>query len=1061
MEHQKGNRFGSELKIILSRSFFWQTLLVLAVFLSSHAATAPLSPDGTALKPHLQLWLSAESLPMKDSSAVYRWSDRSGNHRDAFPTQGMFEGGGTPPIFVKSSANNGRPAVRFEENNGLATSAEMPVEISGDAAYTIVVVANLRRSELPGGSDVIVGFGEPLDASNASPNRPAAALLQIDRTPRGQHRLDHAGGFARDALIARPGSFASFYTMPQVITLTKTPGSMRATSVIYINGEPIDTAAASGTSASPDIHHRKDFSVIMGHAFNVTGSILGDISEVLIYNIALYPEQREGLEAFFGQKYQIEVGPPAPPQELANAKKREHWAYLKANRPPLPKVNEALLKLVRTPIDAFLLEKLQAKGLRYSPEASKEVLARRLALDLTGLPPTTEQLDQFLNDQSEGAYETYVDELMTSPHFGERWGRHWLDLAGYVDVNGNDQNAEQIILGESKWKYRDYVIRAFNADKPFDQFLREQIAGDEMVDWRHAEHFTQETKDLLVATGYLRLAIDDTHEVDLNKVPFRYQVLFDTMQIVGNSLFGETLQCARCHDHKFDPIPQRDYYRMMGLLTPTFNPYNWVQPKDRELPDVSPADQEAIKKHNAEIDAKLRPLQQEVEKMLATATNRFLDSRLKDVRDEERTNTVAAFKTAPEKRSDLQKNLLKKQEIGGPIAKDALVALLASEERAELKSVETRIADLNKKRERWDTIRAFFESGVPPRDFIFVRGDFERRSQRIEPGFPVVLCDSVEESRLPAEFSGQTSGRRLAFAKWLTKPDGHAAALTSRVIMNRFWQQLFGEGIVSTPDNFGFNGARPTHPELLEWLVAEFIDSGWHIKPIVKMMVMSRAYRQASTIARNSADPNPASIDPENKLLWRMRLRRLESEVIRDSMLAVSAKLDAQMFGPAVPLQTLPDGSVALVPDDKLATPSSKYRRTIYLMSRRNFHLPLLGSFDQPILNGSCARRMSSSVVLQPLSMLNDEFVIDQASFLADRLRKLSPDREEDQIKQAFRLVFSRAPATEEIAWSQSFISDQTANLGSGGCEPAKARNLAFVNFCQMLLNTSEFLYVQ
>jgi hypothetical protein len=1038
------------------------SLLLFFSTVYSQEAPPQLTPDAPSLKAHLQLWLSADSLPLKDSTPLYRWADRSGNHRDAFPTQGMFEGGGTPPVYVKAGNVNGRPAIRFEENNGLGTSAELPVEINGDAAFTIVIVANLRRSELPGGSDVIVGFGEPLDSSNAAPGKPAAALLQIDRTPRGQHRLDLAGGFARDALIGRPGSFASFYTMPQIITLTKTPGSMRDTSSIFINGEAIDTAPASGTTAAPDIKHRRDFSVIIGHAFNVTGSILGDISEILIYNTALYPEQRRELESFLSQKYQIEIGPPLPSQELASTQKRAHWAYAKAKRPALPEINNAdLKKLVRTPIDAFLLQKLESKGLRYSPEASPEILARRLALDLTGLPPTTEQLNQFLSDQSEGGYEAYVDELIASPHFGERWGRHWLDLAGYVDVNGNDQNAEQIILGESKWKYRDYVIRAFNSDKPFDQFLREQIAGDELVDWRHAAHLTPEMKDLLIATGYLRLAIDDTHEVDLNKVPFRYQVLFDTMQIVGNSLLGATVQCARCHDHKFDPIPQRDYYRMMALLTPTFNPYNWLQPKDRELPDVSPADQEAIKKHNAELDARLKPIREELDQLLAGVTNRYLDSKLKDLSEAERTNAIAAFKLPPEKRSDQQKALLRKHDLAASVSKQSLSTFFSSEEQAESKSLEKQIANLNKQHQHWDTIRAFFESGVPPRDFVFVRGDYERRSQRIEPGFPTVLCDSVEQSRVPAELNNQTSGRRLAFAKWLTNPNGRAAALTSRVIVNRFWQQLFGEGIVATPDNFGLNGARPTHPELLEWLVAEFIDSGWRVKPLIKMMVMSEAYRQSSTITQTSGQSSAASLDPEDKLLWRMRLRRLESEVIRDSILSVSGKLDPQMFGPAVPLQTLPDGSVALVPDDKLPTPSSKYRRTLYLMSRRNFHLPLLGSFDQPILNGSCARRMSSSVVLQPLTMLNDEFVIDQAGVLAQRLEHLCPQNEQDQIKQAFRLVFSRVPADEEVAWSKSFISDQAANLGVSANGPAKARQLAFANFCQMLLNTSEFLYVQ
>jgi hypothetical protein len=1000
--------------------------------------------------------LLAEALPLKDGAQVYRWADQSGHQRDAAPNAGAHEGTGTPPTFKKSSSVAGRPAVHFEAGNGLATPGDRPLPINGDAAYSMVIVANLKRNDAGSSSDVLVGFGEPLDPANALPGRPSAALLQIDRGPEGRHRLDHAGGFSRDALIGRPSSFASFYEFPVIITLVKEPGPMRTTSHLFVNGDVIDTVAPAGTDAAPDLRQRRDFSVIFGHAFQQTGSIMGDIAELLIFSQALDSERRFRLEQHVAAKYNIRLDSPADPSRKPkwSDKAQAHWAYPKRRRPPVPSPNRK--DLVRAPLDSFVLLELEAKGLTYSPPAETRTLLRRAYLDLLGFPPGPDEISAFESDHSSDPFANLIDRLLHSPHFGERWARHWLDLAGYVDVNGNDQNAEQIILGQSKWKYRDYVIRAFNEDKPFDQFLREQIAGDELVDWRHATTYTPEIREKLIATGYLRTAIDDTHEVDLNKVPFRYQVLFDSVQIVGSSLFGLTLQCARCHDHKFDPISQRDYFQFMALFTPTFNPHNWLQPKDRELPDVSASERAAIQAHNAALDAKIKPLAEKLAVLEVTLTNRVLAARFHDLPENARHELIAAFHLPPEKRTDKQKALLQQHQSRLALEASQITNKGSRAEKAEREKLTSEIAALSSKKKSWDTIRAFFESSAPPRNYVFVRGDHERRGERVPPGFLSVLLDA-DEGKF-AEENAESSGRRKALALWLTNPDSRGAALTARVIVNRFWQQLFGEGLVRTADNFGVKGMPPSHPALLEWLAAEFIESGWKVKPLLRQMLLSRAYRQSSTVLPQDQTHRLAlSVDPEDRLLWRMPLRRVESEVIRDSMLKVSGKLNPRMFGPAVPLITLPDGSITLPPDDQLPEPSAKYRRTIYLMSRRNFHLPILGSFDQPIINTSCARRMSSSVVLQPLSMLNDPFVREQSEAMAEHVTALCGSDRRAEIESAFTLALARSPSNDEMAWSRAFLQDQQHNLASG----ANSERQALVSLCQMLFNTSEFLYIQ
>jgi hypothetical protein len=559
-------------------------------------------------------------------------------------------------------------------------------------------------------------------------------------------------------------------------------------------------------------------------------------------------------------------------------------------------------------------------------------LIRRATLDLLGLPPSPEEVDTFVNDTHVDAYERLIDRLLASPHFGARAGRHWLDGAGYVDVTGGDNDAATVKLGENKWRYRDYVIRAFNDDVPFARFLTEQIAGDELADWRSMKTFDDRTRQLLIATGFLRTAGDDTDENELNTLDIRHSILQRTGEVLANNLLGLTLNCAKCHDHKYEPITQRDYYQLLGLLQPAFNPANWLQPKQRLVKDAA-----------------------------------------------------------------------------------------------------------------WGNLQVVCDAGPPTPTYLLKRGNHDRPGPEVAPGFLSVLCASEAASVLgPTKAEGKTSGRRVALARWLTDFQSPAGGLVLRVRVNRIWSHLFGKGLVETCDNLGVTGAKPTHPELLEWLAAEFAANDGRLKPLLKTLMMSTVYRQMSA----DSSPEAARIDPDNRLLWRQRLRRLESEVVRDAILAVSGQLDRSAGGAPVPVETRPDGSFVVREKDQ-PTPTSKWRRSVYLLARRNYHPTLLGVFDQPNLTTNCACRTPSAVVLQSLTMLNDGFVLEQADYLAQRVARCA-STPQGQIDAAFRIVLSRPPRPRESEWCADLLRRHAQRY------PAQQ---ALAHLCHTLLNTSEFLY--
>jgi hypothetical protein len=747
------------------------------------------------------------------------------------------------------------------------------------------------------------------------------------------------------------------------------------------------------------------------------------------------------------------------------AEDRQFWSFQKPVRPPVPAVQGAVSVL--TPVDAFVLERLEAKSLGFSPPADRRALARRAAFDLTGLPPTRELLAEFLADASDGAYERLLDRLLASPHFGERWGRHWLDAAGYVDTIGDDTDAAIAKVSSGKWLYRDYVVRAFNSGKPMNLFLVEQLAGDELVDWQSVDVFTEEAKELLVATGMLRTAADETLQNELNTADIRQAVLEHTMEVVASNLLGLTVHCARCHSHKFDPIPHEDYYRLLAVFSPAFDHQAWLQPAQRELPDVSKPDKVKIDAHNKEIDGKVAECNGRLQALRQPHRERLLTARLATLPEAIRADTKTAVETAADKRNEIQKYLASKFEGTLKISPEELTTALSPEEKAVEKSLVDRIAALNTGKRTWGIIQAVYDVGPPSPTYLLRRGNLDRPGAEVAPGMLRVLCSTDSQSAVDAQQPNpHSSGRRLALARWLAQPDSAAAGLVSRVYVNRAWQYLFGQGIVATSDNLGNSGARPTHPELLDWLAVEFQAGGWQVKPLLKLMMTSNVYMQASrrAEARDSdvgsasgaaGAADPELVDPANELLWRMRIRQIESEGVRDAILATSGMLEETIGGPPTMIEGQPDGTIVV--EKKNNPPRSVNRRSMYLLARRRYNLSLLDAFDQPEMTSNCTRRAPSAVVSQSLAMLNDDFVLEQADAFAKRVES---EAGQAPVERAFELALGRLPDEAEAGWAAELLRQQAERCQKLPMPPAEAAHKALAHLCQMLLNTNEFLYL-
>lgn len=743
------------------------------------------------------------------------------------------------------------------------------------------------------------------------------------------------------------------------------------------------------------------------------------------------------------------VEPPAipliPDNDFAQIsdKDRSWWSFQPPRQAPIPAVQNK--KRIRTPIDDFLLAKLEEEKLSFSREADPRTLARRAYLQITGLPPTPEQLEEFLRDKKADAYERLVDTLLASPRYAERWAQSWLDAAGYADSEGA---VDDDPIWEEFWRYRDYVIRSLNANKPFDRFLLEQLAGDELHDYRNVPEMTPELVDSLIATGFLRGGVDPTMNAAMNFVPDRHQVLADKIEMIGSTLMGLTLHCARCHSHKYDPVSQRDYYRLSAVFGAAYSPMDWRKPNERYLPLATSAQQDEITKHNAALDAEKKQFEQPLETLRKKHKADLLEQKIAALADDIKKQLRELSEIPAEKRTDAQKELAVKYAAQLK-AEDKDLADAFPDFKTKSEGLNASIAELEGRKRKFD--RAFGLTDVsaePPRSYFHRRGDPFDRAGEVKPNIPAVLSsDRIPYKIEPPSPGRQTSGRRLAFARWLVHPEN---PLTARVTVNRIWQQYFGKGIVETVENFGHTGSPPTHPELLDWLAVEFVKEGWNLKKLHKLILTSTAFRQQSRSSEAGT-----RIDPENKLLWRMPLMRMDAEVLRDATLACSGDLRDEMYGPPAKIAAKADGQIVAKNEP------ANLRRSIYTLHRRSRPITMLETYDAPQLTLNCTRRRISNVVSQPLFMLNSEFMAEQSSKLAARLEKEAPQSVSQKIIRAYELLVNRSPSRQEIQMGVKFLKEQSAAYATGKESRANsAEREALIDFCLVLFNTAEFLYV-
>ncbi len=723
---------------------------------------------------------------------------------------------------------------------------------------------------------------------------------------------------------------------------------------------------------------------------------------------------------------------------------RDYWAFKLPKKAPVPASAD-----YEHPVDRFLDAARQEAGVKAGPRADALTLVRRAYLDLTGLPPTPEQVDEFLADTERGAWERLIERLLDSPHYGERWGRHWMDVARYADSTGFEQDYRR----DNAWRYRDYIIDAFNDDKPYNQFLREQIAGDEL------DHVTDETR---IATGFLR-AGPRVNFREKDNPERRHDYLDDVLGTLGRGVLGMTVHCARCHDHKFDPILQKDYYSMQASI------FGYVE---IEYPLLDRAGVREYREKNAAIDAAQQPLRDELAEIEAPHRER-LRNELIEERFPENVQR-AAFK--PEAERTAGEQLLAAQVLSINPPRRQVVAALSEAEGDRWSKLTAAVEALEAVRPpeppmaeivtdgdyRYapdgpgdnvigcpecrilpDEPGSFLhEEGGPayeaPPNYFLIRGDPFSPGSEMSPGFLTVATYGDPPTALPRP-DGRTSGRRLALAEWIASRDN---PLTARVMANRIWHHHFGRGIVRTLDNLGRMGDAPTHPELLDYLAVEFMDRGWSVKEMHRLLMTSEAYRMAS--AHEDADSRAA--DPENRLLWQYRPQRLEAEALRDAIMTVSGAIDLTVGGqpvfPHVPRELLLAARNGYW--DNQEDGPDVWRRSVYVFRRRSLSFPFFETFDLPDQNQTAAARNVSTVATQALTLMNNEFVLNQARLFAERLERAAPGDVDRQVDLAYRIALTRPPAPEEAEVARDLVSSQS-----------------LVDLTHVMLNLNEFLYLR
>ena len=706
----------------------------------------------------------------------------------------------------------------------------------------------------------------------------------------------------------------------------------------------------------------------------------------------------------------------APSAESA-APPSNHWAFQPITRPPVP--NVAAQALVRTPVDGFVLDQLEAAGLSLAPRADRRTLVRRLALNVLGLPPNKRIVDEFVADQAPGAYERVVEKLLASPHYGERWARHWLDVARFAESSGYVENHNWPHF----WRYRDWVVRSFNEDKPFDVFLTQQLAGDEL------EPYADEN---IVATGFLAAARLATEE--LSCVRQENDLYVDIVNTVSSAFMGLTMGCAQCHDHMFDPLTERDYYRLQAFFTRGY-PGNLVL-RSSQVPDEF-----------HELTRKL------------TATDLAVRGRILGAAyDEQPEHERRVLSASPADRSAEEESLyrIRRAELNIRVA-GCNAFRIHDEEKQKLERLRSELAEFDDKivqtRGFCSPVTSPHQISVLPMAgnfpllhdvelltarpcYLLHRGDPYQTLERVVPGFPAVL--DADETPVSSDRP------RTALAAWLTD---RQHPLTARVWVNRIWSYHFGHGIVATPGNFGTRGAAPTHPDLLDYLASELIESGWSTKHVQRLILKSNTYRQSALY-----DEASASIDPENRLFWCWPRRRLEAEAIRDAMLAVAGQLDEQLGGPSV------------APD----TPTQ--RRSLYLLQRRDQPHTVAQLFDGPTeMSASCAVRQVSTSAVQPLFLLNNPVVVALAEKLAASIADVASNDRERQVAMVFDRVLSRLPTHEEQTVAAAYLREAQHESATVDRQTSPAAELVsdeetpispLGRLCQAMMNLNEFIYV-
>ncbi len=702
----------------------------------------------------------------------------------------------------------------------------------------------------------------------------------------------------------------------------------------------------------------------------------------------------------------------APAPDAATAAQK-HWAFqpVVAVHPPAVK-NESW---VRTPVDRFILARLESKGLAPALASSREQFIRRVTYGLTGLPPSPEEVEAFLADKQSGAEARLVNRLLASPHYGERWARHWLDLVRYAETDGYEHD----LVRPHAWRYRDYVIRSFNDDKPYDRFIREQIAGDEL--W-------PDDREARVATAFALLGPDMTDSAD--QMQRRLNTLNDAADTTASAFLGLTLGCARCHDHKLEPLSQRDYFSFQAFIAP-------VQfESDLAVPTAEEKAAHAAAK--AAWETQTAPVREKLEAIEGPVRERLTAEKLAKLAPE----VQEAHRTPKDKRTPQQEAVAQETAAQVTVSGNEVTRSLTKDEKAEQARLQGELKKVKKPAALPATMALRNPGGTPAPVHVLTRGDYLTPAEEVHPGFPVVLAKSNTTAfAKAAESVRRVSARRAALANWIASPDN---TLTARVMVNRIWQHHFGRGLVRSTGDFGLQGTPPTHPELLDWLAREFIARGWSIKEMHRLIVLSAAYAQSST-----ASTATLAADAENDLFSRQNRVRLEGEAIRDSLLAVSGRLNLKMSGPGV-MPPIPEAITAVSKNWSTTPDAAEHlRRSIYIFARRNLRFPFLEVFDAPDSNLPCAERGRSTTAPQALSLLNGAETTAAATTLAERLTRDFPGEGdaavENRIHRAFRLVLGRSPSPTEQAAAADFLRE----------------NSSLSELCRALLNLNAFVYVE